>query len=94
MTNLATTESESGQVARVKGLVEASVARNTKKAGKTEGISGHRLRVGSAQSLARTGSSLVEMQQVGRWQSPSIPARYTRKKLEGRGAVARLRYGK
>ena len=36
-------------------------------------ISGHSLRVGSAQSLAAAGAGLVEMQQAGRWQSPTMP---------------------
>ncbi len=56
-------------------------------------VSGHSLRVGSAQSLAAAGAGLVEMQQAGRWQSPTMPARYARGELASRGAVARLRYG-
>ena len=56
-------------------------------------ISGHSLRVGSAQSLAAAGAGLVEMQQAGRWQSPTMPARYAAGELAARGAVARLRYG-
>ena len=57
-------------------------------------FSGHSLRVGSAQSLAAGGASLVEMQTAGRWQSPSMPGLYARGQLAARGAVARLRYGK
>ena len=56
-------------------------------------ISGHSLRVGSAQSLAAAGAGFVEMQQAGRWQSPTMPARYAAGELAARGAVARLRYG-
>ena len=56
-------------------------------------ISGHSLRVGSAQSLAAAGAGLVQMQQAGRWQSPTMPARYAAGELAARGAVARLRYG-
>ena len=56
-------------------------------------VSGHSLRVGSAQSLAAAGAGLVEMQQAGRWDSPSMPARYARGQLAARGAVARLRHG-
>ena len=55
-------------------------------------VSGHSLRVGSAQSLASSGAGLVEMQQAGRWASPSMPAHYARGQLAGRGAVAKLRY--
>ena len=56
-------------------------------------VSGHSLRVGSAQSLATAGASLVEMQIAGRWQSPAMPGRYAQGQLATRGAVARLRYG-
>ena len=57
-------------------------------------VSGHSLRVGSAQSLAAAGASLVEMQQAGRWESPTMPGHYARAELASRGAVARLRYRK
>ena len=56
-------------------------------------FSGHSLRVGSAQSLASQGASLVEMQNAGRWQSPAMPGHYARGEFAARGAVARLRYG-
>ena len=56
-------------------------------------VSGHSLRVGGAQSLAAGGASLVEMQQAGRWQSPSMPGHYAKGQLATRGAVARIRYG-
>ena len=56
-------------------------------------VSGHSLRVGSAQSLAKRGAGLVEMQKAGRWVSPDMPARYTRSQAVAEGAVARLRYG-
>ena len=56
-------------------------------------VSGHSLRVGGAQSLAAGGASLVEMQQAGRWQSPSMPGHYAKGQLADRGAVARIRYG-
>ncbi len=57
-------------------------------------VSGHSLRVGAAQSLAQAGASLVEMQQAGRWESPSMPGHYARAELASRGVVARLRYRK
>ena len=41
-------------------------------------FSGHSLRVGSAQSMATRGTSLVEMQTDGRWTSPTMPGRYSR----------------
>ena len=55
-------------------------------------ISGHSLRVGAAQSLAARSASLVEMQQVGRWASPTMPAHYAQKFTAQQSAVARLRY--
>ena len=68
------------------------IARRAKVAGVPGRVSGHSLRVGSAQSLAAAGASVVEMQQAGRWKSPSMPGQYARKQVAGRGAVARLRY--
>lgn len=55
-------------------------------------FSGHSLRVGSAQSLAQRQATLVEMQQVGRWTSPNMPAHYARKFTAQQSAMARLRY--
>ena len=56
-------------------------------------VSGHSLRVGSAQSLAAAGASLVDLQVAGRWKDPAMPAHYSRAQSAARGAVARLRYG-
>lgn len=57
-------------------------------------ITWHSLRIGSAQELVARGASLVELQRVGRWQSPTMPARYVRGQLAAEGAMARLRYGR
>ena len=61
-------------------------------AGLGEGYSGHSARVGMAQDLARTGTELPALMTAGRWQSPTMPARYTRGERAGRGAIARF-YG-
>ena len=45
------------------------------------------------QSLAVAGAGLVELQQAGRWDNPSMPAHYARGQIAARGAVARLRRG-
>ena len=78
-------------------LAERSIRRiiivRAKAAGVDGRVSGHSLRVGSAQSLAMAGASLVEMQVAGRWRSPAMPARYAQGQLVTQGAVARLRYG-
>ena len=69
------------------------ITERAKAAGAEGRVSGHSLRVGSAQSLATAGASLVEMQVAGRWQSPDMPGRYAQGQLAKQGAVARLRYG-
>lgn len=71
--------------------IRAIIQRWAKAAGVTGRVSGHSLRVGSAQSLVSAGASLPELQQAGRWLSPEMPARYARGELAGQGAVARLR---
>lgn len=55
-------------------------------------VSGHSLRVGCAQSLAKCGVGLVAMQKAGRWVSPAMPARYTRSQAAADGAIASFRY--
>ena len=60
----------------------------------TAKVSGHSLRVGSAQSLVAAGASLPALQQVGRWKDAKMPARYARNQLAGKTAMARFRYGK
>ena len=69
------------------------IGKRARAAGASGRLSGHSLRVGSAQSLATAGASLVEMQVAGRWQSPAMPGRYAQGQLAQQGAVARLRYG-
>ena len=73
--------------------IRVIIRQRAKAAGMDGRVSGHSLRVGSAQSLANAGASLVEMQVAGRWRSPAMPARYAQGQLAKQGAVARLRYG-
>ena len=77
-----------------KGSIRRIIIRRARDAGAEGRVSGHSLRVGSAQSLATAGASLVEMQVAGRWQSPVMPGRYAQGQLAKQGAMARLRYGK
>ena len=70
------------------------IQRRAAECGLDDGVSGHSLRVGAAQSLAAGGASLVEMQVEGRWKSTRMPARYAAGEMAERGAVARLRYGR
>lgn len=61
----------------VKGAREA-IRRRATEAGVEGYISGHSLRVGAAVSLADAGATVREVQQAGRWQGPTMPARYVR----------------
>lgn len=56
-------------------------------------ISGHSLRVGAAQELARRGAAVPLLMAAGRWASPDMVARYTRHIDAGESAVATLLYG-
>ena len=60
----------------------------------SEKISSHSFRIGTAETLAELGVSLVELQNAGRWSSPSMPSRYTRNQDAGRSAMAKLDHGK
>ena len=71
----------------IRGIIQ----RWAKAAGVKGRVSGHSLRVGAAQSLVSAGAALPELQQAGRWLSPTMPAHYARGQLAGQGAVARLR---
>ncbi|MCY3623678.1 MAG: tyrosine-type recombinase/integrase [Gammaproteobacteria bacterium] len=74
--------------------VRAAIKRRAKEAGIEGRVSGHSLRIGSAQELAERGASLAELQKEGRWKDPSMPALYIRNQEASRGAVARLRGGR
>ena len=78
---------------RVFGLSAGQISRRikaaTKMAGLGEGFSAHSPRVGMAQDLSAAGAELPELMTAGRWESPTMPARYTEAQAAGRGAVAR-----
>ena len=63
-----------------------------KRAGLKGRFRGHSPRVGMVQDLAENGYSIVQLQQVGRWRSPNMPAKYARASVARRGAVAQF-YG-
>ena len=83
--------------ASVFGLSARQISRRikaaTKMAGLGEGFSTHSPRVGMAQDLSSTGAELPELMTAGRWDSPTMPARYTEAQAAGRGAVARYYRG-
>ena len=76
------------------GLSDDQIARRVtaaaEAAGLGKGFTGHSARVGMAQDLARAGTELPALMTAGRWQSPTMPARYTRAEQAGRGAIARF----
>ena len=69
--------------------VSSRIAAMARAAGLGEGFSGHSPRIGMAQDLAAHGASTAELMVAGRWKAHQMPARYTRKKAVGQGAVAR-----
>lgn len=77
----------------VKGAREA-IRRRATEAGVAGCISGHSLRIGSAASLAEAGATVKEVQQAGRWQGPTMPARYVREMPAERSPVERYKEGK
>ena len=76
-----------GDVARIFKRM-AKRARLT--AAETSGISGHSTRVGAAQDMLRYGADMAGAMQAGRWKSPEMLSRYTRRLNAKRGAVARV----
>lgn len=72
----------------------AAIKRRAKQVGIEGKISGHSLRIGSAVSLAQAGAGIPDMQAVGRWKDPNMPARYASAQLAERSAIARFKYGK
>ena len=83
--------------ASVFGLSARQISRRiktaTKMAGLGEGFSGHSPRVGMAQDLSAAGAELPELMTAGRWDSPTMPAKYTEAQAAGRGAVVRYHRG-
>ena len=83
---------EKGPEFPVFGLSPAQICRRIAKAAKVaglpDGFSGHSPRIGMAIDLARAGTGLPQLMQAGRWQSPRMPASYTRNEAAGSGAVA------
>ena len=70
------------------------IARCCEVAGFPGAYSGHSPRVGMAQDLAANGAELPALMEAGRWESPTMPARYTRSQAAERGAVAKYYSGR
>ena len=65
------------------GQISRRIKAATKMAGLGDGYSGHSPRVGMAQDLSAAGAELMN---AGRWDSPTMPAKYTEAQAAGRGA--------
>lgn len=73
--------------------INRRIAAAARAAGVQGNFAGHSPRVGMAIDLAASGCELPALMTAGRWESPTMPARYTRAEAAGRGAVARY-YGR
>ena len=81
---------------KVSGLSARQICRRIAAEAEAAGVRGefasHSPRVGMAIDLAAAGCELPALMTAGRWESPTMPARYTRARATGRGPVARY-YG-
>ena len=84
---------KAGRAAEKRLSVRTVVKRCAGDAGIGGRVSGHSLRVGSAQSLRDAGATMAELMAAGRWTRAETVARYTREQDAAAGVVARLRYG-
>ena len=75
------------------GQISRRIKAATKMAGLGDGYSGHSPRVGMAQDLSAAGAELPELMNAGRWDSSTMPAKYTEAQAAGRGAVDRYYRG-
>ncbi len=69
------------------------VKRRAADAGIEGRVSGHSLRVGSAQSLRNRGATTADLMDAGRWSRVETMAGYVRAQDAALGPMARLRYG-
>jgi len=65
--------------------INRRIAAAAKAAGVQGDFAGHSPRVGMAIDLAASGCELPAPMTAGRWESPTMPARYTRAEAAGRG---------
>ncbi len=77
---------------RLQEVLKAAMAAHLPDDGRRR--SSHSFRIGTAQSLAEKGGSLVDLQTAGRWKDPAMPAHYARGEIARKGAVARLLHGR
>jgi integrase len=78
---------DAGDVARVFKRLAMRAGLTAEEAAR---ISGHSTRVGSAQDMIRFGADMAGAMQAGRWKTPEMLARYSRRLTARRGAVAKV----
>ena len=77
-----------------RGAASGTSSRNARRMPGSRGrVSGHSLRVGSAQSLRDAGATVTEPMDAGRWTRVDTMAGYVRAQDAAFGPVARLRFG-
>ena len=67
--------------------VKRILDRLCRKSGIEKSLTSHSMRVGMAQDLAEDGETLLNIQVVGRWKSPTMPAYYCRKQSAMKSAT-------
>ena len=70
--------------------INRRIAAAARAAGVQGDFAGHSPRVGMAIDLAASGCELPALMTAGRWESPTMPARYTRAEGAGRGILRQV----
>ena len=83
-----TLDSEARVIGLTAGQIYRRVRRVAQVAGLGDGYSGHSGRVGMAQDLTASGTSMQAVMVAGRWKSERMPALYTRRPTDDQDAVA------
>ncbi len=79
------------------GVTDVTVRRAIKKLaaaiGLSENVSGHSLRVGSAQELMKRGATQAQIEQAGRWRGGTMPGHYVHRIAARDSAMSLFRKG-
>jgi len=78
---------DAGDVARIFKAMAAKVGLTAAEAAQ---INGHSTRIGASQDMVRYGDELPAIMQAGRWATPVMVARYTRRPMAHRSAAVQI----
>ncbi len=78
---------DAGDVARIFKAMAAKVGLTAAEAAQ---INGHSTRIGASQDMVRYGDELPAIMQAGRWATPVMVARYTRRLTARRSAAVQI----